>query len=360
MSVNSLHRGGPVGDGLVAFSTELSLNDDKDDQKHDIFEGTTNISSHGTSSGVISNKADNTDEDEDDFEEDYLDSTCHLINVVCCDLNCGKGGKSKSFGTKAFNCCSWFLWTLIFAASIFFVVLLVGAQKQEEEVRSLLPFVHKILYDTMNTGEMCAFDDRATNMTRKEKMDATQRTFSSPVEAHLAGYSILHCGACAACSNWQDLRQEYTTRKILGQVALKCAKKVLLGGGYPKLVECTMEETGFERDCAECWATDYQCVKKNCIFISIRAFMINTVTNLQVGADDITPSTCEEAKCEATEVTGYVGFVPCSGASRRRMNVKSAIARPIEQQCNIVDVLPWEEFFGPSEGKGDYIVGWGE
>ena len=174
----------------------------------------------------------------------------------------------------------------------------------------------------------------------------------------MAGYTVLHCGACAACSNYPDLRQQYTTREILGQVALTCAKKTLMGGSFDALRECTMEKTGFEYDCATCWTTDYVCVKKNCLFISIRAFMINTVTNLQVTEDDITPATCEEAMCEATEITGYTGFVPCSGASRRRMDIKSSIKRPANQQCTIIDVPSWDGFFGPSTGHGDYPEDW--
>ena len=95
-------------------------------------------------------------------------------------------------------------------------------------------------------------------------------------------------------------------------------------------------------------------------WIGLRSFMINSVTNLQVGGGDITPSACEEAMCEATEITGYEGFVPCSGASRRRMNVTSTIARPVDQQCRQVNVTPWEDFFGPSTGYGDWPEGWGE
>jgi hypothetical protein len=30
-------------------------------------------------------------------------------------------------------------------------------------------------------------------------------------------------------------------------------------------------------------------------------------------------------------------FVPCSGATRRRMNIKSDIERPAEQQCNVAE-----------------------
>ena len=46
-------------------------------------------------------------------------------------------------------------------------------------------------------------------------------------------------------------------------------------------------------------------------------------------------------------------FAKLSGASRRKMNIKSSIGRPPDQQCQIVDNIPltakgyndWENFF---------------
>lgn len=55
-----------------------------------------------------------------------------------------------------------------------------------------------------------------------------------------------------------------------------------------------------------------------------------------------TSATCEEANCEA----GNPGtFVDCSGATRRRMNITSSIARPGDQQCSIVDIKDWDDLF---------------
>ena len=293
-------------------------------------------------------KADPMIEDATDVDE--LDSTCHVVNIVCCDLICGKGGKTRSLPYKAYNIFSWIIWCLLLLASLALIFILVGAQEQEKVVRKNLPLVKEILYANQNVNEMCAFDDRG-NGTVSEKVERTQRTFPSPESAHESGYKILHCGACGACSPWHNLRTQYATRKMLGQVSLECAKKTLLGGTFEDLVACTMDKTGFHEQCAQCWATDYQCTRKNCGLIGIRAFMINSVTNLQVGADEITPATCEEAMCEATEITGSQGFVECSGASRRRMNIISTIQRSAEEQCKMVDVPDWSEFFGPSTGK---------
>lgn len=316
--------------------------------------------------------------DFDDDEESYtvpVDTTLSLINQGCCGSNCGPGAYDKPWSYRVTNGLKWVAWFMILFASLFFVVLCIGAQAQETTVRSLLPVVDKAIYEHMNEGPVCAYDDRQpyergdsvtingtiTNLTRSEKVELTQRDFETPEEAHAAGYEILHCGRCGKCSNWHDLRLEYATREMLGSVALECAKKVLFGGTFEDLVACTMEKTGFQEPCARCWAWDYQCVRQNCLFISLRAFIINSVTNLQVGAHDITPSTCEEAMCEAPEITyPHEGFVLCSGATRRRMNVTSTITRPGNQQCAIVDVLPWDNFFGPSTGNKDYDPKWGD
>jgi len=60
--------------------------------------------------------------------------------------------------------------------------------------------------------------------------------------------------------------------------------------------------------------------------------MVDAVGDFQVNEDTVTAASCEEAFCEVGQ------FVPCSGATRRRMNVTSTIARPGAQRCGIVDV----------------------
>jgi hypothetical protein len=94
----------------------------------------------------------------------------------------------------------------------------------------------------------------------------------------------------------------------------------------------------FLGECAECWTTDILCTKGNCTFIFLQSTMINRVGDFEVGPNTVTSAACEEAFCEAGQ------FVPCSGATRRMMNVTSSIARPGAQRCSIVDVV-WEDLF---------------
>jgi hypothetical protein len=58
--------------------------------------------------------------------------------------------------------------------------------------------------------------------------------------------------------------------------------------------------------------------------------MVNQVGNFNVGPDDITTATCDEALCGPE-------FLPCSGATRRRMQIVSDIPRPESQQCTVAN-----------------------
>ena len=80
--------------------------------------------------------------------------------------------------------------------------------------------------------------------------------------------------------------------------------------------------------------------------------MINQVGNCKVTPESITSATCSEASCEAGNPGDFVLNV---GANRRRMNIRSEIERPKDQQCTIVGVLPkdsqgyndWRTFMDP-------------
>lgn len=213
---------------------------------------------------------------------------------------------------------------------LYFVTVALGATPQIASTKEKLPSVRKALYETQNDGPVCAFDNRAaaSNITTFENKDA----------AHEAGFLVLHCGACGACSNWENLIIEYTTRNNMAALANKCAMRGLFGG-EEEINNCLMEpEIGFTGQCARCWTEDIVCTKKHCSFIFLQSQITNNVGNFAVGPDDITSATCEEAHCEVG------AFVPCVGATRRRMNIISSIARPVEEQCQIVDV-DWAELF---------------
>jgi hypothetical protein len=216
---------------------------------------------------------------------------------------------------------------------LYFVIVCIGARCQVEKTKRKLPYVQEAIYHNMNEGPVCAFDNRGpkSNITTFEDKDL----------AHEAGFLVLHCGACGACSSWENLIIEYTTRNTISELANECAKFRV--GGDNAITECLKAPAiGFGAECAQCWMQDIVCTRKHCAFIFLRSQITRNVGNFDVGPDEITSATCEEANCEA----GNPGeFVTCSGATRRRMNITSSIARPPEQQCAIVDVKDWYDLF---------------
>jgi hypothetical protein len=102
----------------------------------------------------------------------------------------------------------------------------------------------------------------------------------------------------------------------------------LFSGTVDDVQECNEVDIGFTEPCAECWTVDELCAKKHCVFIYLQSMIVNQVSNFNVEYDDITSATCDEALCGPE-------FVPCSGATRRRMNIVSDIPRPENQQCTV-------------------------
>lgn len=198
--------------------------------------------------------------------------------------------------------------TISYLICLYFTAVSIGATSQITNTKALLPSVHVALYSFMNEGPVCAFDNRGpeSNIT----------TFPGKDVAHEAGFLIVHCGACGACSSWQNLIIQHITRLTINEHALGCAKDALFGGGEDAITDCLMKpEIGFGEDCAICWMEDIVCTTENCALIFLQSQMINNVGNFAVGPHDITSATCEEAHCEVGQ------FVPCSGATRRRMNI---------------------------------------
>lgn len=292
--------------------------------------------------------ADKNVDDDDEFNINGS-SLCTSINPQTSSTNTLDKQKQRPDWCEVFVCFSpeyqqssliwkvmcWikiFILTMSYLICIYFVLVSIGATTQIESTKEKLPAVQETLYNHMNEGEVCAFDNRGpeSNIT----------TFEGKEAAHEAGFLVLHCGACGACSSWDNLIVEYVTRDKMASLANECAKGALFKGGDDALTECLMsDDIGFEEECAICWSEDILCTKQNCAFIFLQAQMINNVGNFAVGPNDITSASCEEAHCEVGQ------FVPCSGATRRRMNITSSIARPGGQQCGIVDVKDWEDLF---------------
>lgn len=266
-------------------------------------------------------------------EEDYESPTHRqmlLQSWTCC--GCVRGD-DKSRSEKTWLFLSWTVWLALVFFSLVLVIVNLGATVQQEAAREKLPYVFETLYKNIDEGPVCAFDNKGP--------DSNITAFANKEAAHEAGFLIVHCGACAACSDWHNLRLEYTTRNYLADESARCGRKSL-SGGRDAVLECLESDAvGFQGKCAECWADDILCTKGFCTMIFLQAITINAVSDMQVNAETITAAACEEAHCEADNPGD---FVYCSGATRRRMNVTSTISRPGAQRCGIVDV-DWAEVF---------------
>jgi len=268
--------------------------------------------------------------DQREAEDKYIDSWFSLVRLHCCE-NAERAGERpcKSALVKFISILKWTAWCLANLLSLFLVIVNIGATHQKKAVQKNLPAAYALQYPPdYNNGTVCAWDNNGPG--------SIIQTFETPDEALAAKFSIVHCGACGACSTWQDLRLQWTTRKYLADVAQDCAKKSFLGGRQA-VKECNENKIGFSEECATCWTIDQLCAKKNCVFIFFQVIMINKLTNFQVGPDEITTATCDEAMCGPE-------FVPCSGATRRRMDVISTITRPFNQQCRIIN-QDWATIF---------------
>ena len=106
----------------------------------------------------------------------------------------------------------WTLWTLACSWHLSFVIVNIGASYQRNKVRGALSGTYEKLYPgNYTTGAMCAWDEASPN--------ADIRTFDYFQDVMDVGYTVIHCGECGYCSNWNDLSLQWTTREHLAKKA---------------------------------------------------------------------------------------------------------------------------------------------
>lgn len=278
-----------------------------------------------------------SEEDEADDEDDP--TYWELLRAKLCGCCCrGKYKRNdypvapeRSTAGKVYRVAQFSFNAIVYLGFLYLTIVNIASSFQMSAVNSQLNATYTLLYPpTYNDGPVCALNGRGP--------DSNITTFATPQEANASGFRVVHCGECGACSTWQNLKANWVTRDRLASLSQACAKKLLFGG-YDAAVQCHLDTIGFDMNCTKCWITDEMCARDHCVFIYLQASLINSVGNFAVGPGTITSATCDEAMCGPT-------FVPCSGATRRRMNIKSDIARPAYQQCRNVEVN-WTDLFGP-------------
>ena len=179
--------------------------------------------------------------------------------------------------------------------ALYVTIVAVRATQQIKLTKTKLPYVQEKLYNHINEGHVCAFNEKCGDV----------RTFDDEVLAARSNYTIVHCGACGHCSNWNDLELQWTTRYSVADQSQQCATENMFGS-VDELTSCLARDIGFTLPCAHCWAEDIMCTKRFCTFIYLQSLMTNQLSNFEAGPDTITSATCEEANCEAGNPGDFV------------------------------------------------------
>jgi hypothetical protein len=261
-----------------------------------------------------------------------------LITAKCscrrCPFICRHASlqKEASAFARAIKFVKWTLWFLAVLCCLFLTIVNIGGMHQFHAASAKFAVVDDILYNHMNEGDVCAFNETGTEGPPRVT------TFESAEVAKVNNFTIAHCGKCAACSNPPNLKLQWTTRHELAELSKNCVRLAFFN--KPSALQCFVDSIGFDQACSKCWLTDGLCSMKHCTFLYIQQMIVNTMTNFAVGGGMKNAASCEEAMCE-------LQFVPCSGANRRRMNIKSDINRPSNQLCLHVNESQWAHLFGP-------------
>lgn len=144
--------------------------------------------------------------------------------------------KDSEFFAEPCHIMSWhivvnFLRILAKALALFVTIVACGATYQTKVAMSKFEESFKISYGKKNpwTLAVSLHDNHSVlsvfiSPTAKQNIDKVCafdepngiiRTFASKDDAHAANFTIAHCGKCAACSTWNDMEVQYTTRVSL-------------------------------------------------------------------------------------------------------------------------------------------------
>ncbi len=169
-----------------------------------------------------------------------------IRNNSCCRRQKHYKAPQKKGWSKVAIISKWTLWALVCAWHVSFTIVDIGANHERKRVRSALPGTFEMLYpENYNTGAMCAWDEASAN--------ADIRTFDSMQSVIDANYTVIHCGECAACSNWNDLGLQWTTRDILAKKAKKwyvytCYISFVLNSIFSILIfDCSLSCAQFDK-----------------------------------------------------------------------------------------------------------------
>ena len=149
--------------------------------------------------------------------------------------------------------------------------------------------------------------------------DGLTRTSASA--ARDAGVTVVHAGACGACSDAADVEILRRTRETLTMTARSCGMRYLFLG-RAAAARCMREQVGFSPDCDDCWLDDMACAITDCMTTCLLSRLKAEPNNVEGVLNPCLA--CDETNCGPE-------FIRCAGANRRRAGIVSDIERPASQ-----------------------------
>jgi len=312
-SVNGVdHEMASAGLGGVKPSMESIHEDDNDG--NDDNENDEELEDEATDNKAVEDLQRRLSEME--YQDDVDDRGC--CQKICCDFRVRKRSKKEMY-------IFWTLRVLLgfgFVLYGFFIFMLIGSRAENDKA-ARAPSTTKFF----TLDAVCAFDP-------KHPLEEF-RTFDNKDLAHLANYTIAHCGECAYCSNPHDIQVYVETRKTIAKKSKQCGPKVYFGS-KGDVSDCLESKIGFTRDCTNCWAENMINTGDKCLFTCLRTLFSGFMAenNVKGSGEGGWLNAC--LYCD--EKRSGPAFVTCSGVARRRLGIVSEIERNPEEQCKNVDV----------------------
>lgn len=177
-------------------------------------------------------------------------------------------------------------------------------------------------------------------------------TFSSKAEAHAAGYTVAHCGACGHCSNPADIQTYVQTRHTIADTAKTCGKYTVLSS-HDGLHTCLHDKIGLTPECTDCWVENMKTTAKWCMATCVSTLLNGFMSDNNISSNSDASSMMKGWMNQCffcDEKQSGPAFVACSGVARRRLGIESEIVRDPREQCTAVDwdwtTVEMAELFG--------------
>jgi hypothetical protein len=192
---------------------------------------------------------------------------------------------------------------------------------------------------SINRNEMCGL------------LESTALTCSNLNDCEARGFKILHCGACGACSNRNDIHIYHATSANLTNTVRDCAVLSVFVDNQAAR-RCLDENVGFTAGCREAWMENISCTRKSCQLVCLGDFIVYQVSRamhavgmisydslLRLSHPSLGCLRCDEINCGPL-------FSALAGANRRKCGIVSDIPRDTREVCTVMDL----EYFGSARG----------